>query len=85
MRNCLRYMPRANLLRGRREDLATLAVKPFASIRPNETYCDSKRRQPAARENPLAQTRRPRAAAGRLHSSCEVVKRSPEGPAAAAA
>ena len=62
-----------------------LAVKPFATMRPNETSCDSKRGQPATRENPLAQTRRPRAAAGRLHSSCEVVKRSPEGPAAAAA
>jgi hypothetical protein len=84
-RFCLRYVPRANVLHGRREDLATLAVKPFAPIRPNETSCDSKRGRPATRENPLAQTRCSRAAAGRLHSSCEVVKRSPEGPAAAAA
>jgi hypothetical protein len=32
-RFCLRYVPRANVLHGRREDLATLAVKPFASGR----------------------------------------------------
>jgi hypothetical protein len=39
---------------------ATLAVKPY------QTSCDSKKGQPATRQNPLAQTRRPRAAAGRL-------------------
>jgi hypothetical protein len=80
-RFCLRYMPRANLLRGRREDLATIVVNPFAPIWPNETYCAGKRGQPATRENALAQARRPRAVAGRLHSSCErqVVSGKPGG------
>jgi hypothetical protein len=36
-RFCLDYMPQANLRRGCREDLASLAAKPLVPIRPNET------------------------------------------------